>query len=254
LGEPVEQGPVLCLFLEDPPWRLKERMLRQGWTSDLPADFLCLGEFEKKIGDLCKGGGERLARQIERKGYRFVSIDTLSRSVYGDQIDVAEMTLALTPIQEMAHAHNCGVMFMDHHPKGIGANPNAITDILGSTAKAAVADTAWGLYREGHKVGAKLHIIGRDVEEQILALFWDWESGCWQNEGDAHGLKLTERHLEILDALEDLGKAQLGEIVKAVGRDRSNTHGRLQDLVNHCLVVRTEEGHNVYYTLPTNDD
>jgi RecA-family ATPase len=255
LGEPVEQGPVLCLFLEDPPRRLKERMVKQSWTSDLPADFMCLGEFEKQIGDFCNGGGERLARQIELKGYRFVGIDTLSRAVSGDQIDVEAMTLALTPIQEMAHAHNCVVMLVDHHPKVTKADPDAIADILGSTAKGAVADTVWGLYKESGKVNAKVVIIGRDVEEQILALSWDGELGCWQCEGDVYKRKLTERDQEILDVLEDLGKAQVGEIAKAADQDRGNTHRRLQKLVNDKWVVRTEEENDsVYYTLHTNDD
>jgi len=254
LGEPVEQGPVLCLFLEDPPRRLKERMVKQGWTSDLPADFMCLGEFEKQIGDLCNGGGERLARQIELKGYRFVGIDTLSRAVSGDQIDVEAMTLALTPIQEMAHAHNCVVMLVDHHPKVTKADPDAIADILGSTAKGAVADTVWGLYKESGKVNAKVVIIGRDVEEQILALSWGGELGCWHCEGDAHELELTERRQEILDALEDLGRAGVADIAKAIEQPKSNTHNRLQDLVNAGLIKRQKEGRRVYYELPNDDD
>jgi hypothetical protein len=48
------------------------------------------------------------------------------------------------------------------------------------------------------KVGAKLVIIGRDVEEQILVLSLDRELGCWRCEGDAHELEITECR-EILD-------------------------------------------------------
>jgi hypothetical protein len=250
LGEPVDQGPVLYLALEDPPRRLKERMVKQGWPSNLPADFLCLGEFERQIGDLCDGGGERLARQIELKGYRLVVIDTLSRAVSGDQNDVAEMTLALTPIQEMAHAHNCVVMLVDHHRKGTGAGPDAITDILGSTAKGAMADTAWGLYKESGKVGAKLAITGRDVEEQILALSWDGELGCWHCEGDAHELEITECRQEILDVVEELGRAGVIDIADAVDRNKGAVCKDLADLVNHGFVVKTGKGRNkVKYSL-----
>ena len=117
-----------------------------------------------------------------------------------------------------------------------------------------MADTAWGLYKERDKVGAKLAITGRDVEEQILALSWDWELGCWQCERDAHELELTERRQEILDALEDLGKAQVGGIAKAVGQPKSNTHNRLQGLVNAGLVQRETEGRWVYYELPNDDN
>jgi RecA-family ATPase len=254
LGEPVEKGPVLYLALEDPPRRLEERMTKQGWTGDLPAEFMPLDKFQRQIADLRDGGGERLARQIELKGYRLVVIDTLSRSVYGDQNDVAEMTLALTPIQEMAHSLNCAVLLVDHHRKTRGADLDAITDILGSTAKGAMADTAWGLYRESGKVGAKLVITGRDVEEQILVLSLDRELGCWHCEGDAHELEITERRQEILDALEELGRAGVVDIAKAVGQPKSNTHNRLQDLVKAGLVKRQPEGGRVYYELPNDDN
>jgi len=250
LGESVEQGPVLYLALEDPPRRLEERMTKQGWTGDLPAEFMPLDKFQRQIADLGDGGGERLARQIELKGYRFVAIDTLSRSVYGDQNDVAEMTLALTPIQEMAHSLNCAVLLVDHHRKTRGADLDAITDILGSTAKGAMADTAWGLYRESGKVGAKLVITGRDVEEQILALSWDRELGCWHCEGDAHELEITECRQEILDVVEELGRAGVIDIADAVDRNKGAVCKDLADLVNHGFVVKTGKGRNkVKYSL-----
>ena len=179
-------------------------MKKQNWPIGLPADFMPLGQFAEQVGDLRNGGGERLARQIEARGYRLVVIDTLSRSVYGDQNDVESMTLALTPIQEMAQALNTAVVMVDHHSKGFGTNPDAVADILGSTAKGAMADCVLGLYRERGKAGAKLAVTGRDVEERTLALTWDHITGCWQLEGDADELELTERRQEILNALTGL--------------------------------------------------
>lgn len=253
LNERVDQGPVLYLALEDPPRRLKERMTKQGWTLGLPADFMKLGDFETQINDLRNGGGQRLARQIEVKGYRYVVIDTLSRSVYGDQSDVETMTLALTPIQAMAHAKNCAVVMIDHHRKPVLSNPDVVSDILGSTAKGAMADSIWGLYKEGGKAGAKLAITGRDIEERTLALTFDSKLGCWSYEGDADELELTERRQEIIDALEDLGRVGVVDIAKAIGQPKSHTYSRLQDLVNAGLVQRQKEGRRVLYERPNND-
>lgn len=249
LGEQVEPGPALYLALEDSPRRLKDRMRKQGWPVGLPAEFMPLGEFEHQIGDLRNGGGEHLAAQIERAGYRLVVIDTLSRSCYGDQNDAEEMTKALTPLQEMAHAQNCAVMLVDHHRKGFGTDPDAVADILGSTAKGAMADSIWGLYRERGKAGAKLAVTGRDLEERNLALTIDWLTGSWQLEGDADELELTERRQEILDTLEVLGRAKVGDIAKEIGQPKSHTHTRLQDLVNAGLVLREKIDNNVYYEL-----
>ena len=250
LGEQVEEGPVLYLALEDPPRRLKDRMQAQRWPQGLPVEFMPLGQFTQQIDDLRKGGGERLAKQIQLKGYRLVVIDTLSRSVYGDQSDVQAMTLALTPVQEMAHEHSCAVLMVDHHRKGFGTDPDAVGDILGSTAKGAMADCVWGLYRQRGKAETKLQITGRDVVEQTLALRWDALTSCWRSEGSAYELELTQRRQEILDALRALGRAGVNDVAETVGQPKSNTHQRLQDLVNNSLVLRIQEGRRVWYELP----
>lgn len=251
-GEQVERGPVLYLALEDPPRRLKDRMTKQRWQVGLPADFMPIGKFETEIHDLKNGGGERLARQIEQRGYRLVVIDTLSRAVSGDQNDVQEMTKGLTPLQEIAHTQNAAVLLIDHHRKSVGTDDaDPIAHILGSTAKGAMADSAWGLYRERGKAGAKLAITGREIEERTLALTMDWELGCWQCEGDADSIALTERRQEILDALREIGRpAQVGEIAKFIDQPKSNTFIRLQDMASAGLVQRTTQGTKVLYALP----
>jgi hypothetical protein len=250
LDRDVTKGPILYLALEDPPRRLAERMKKQCWPTGTDADFMTIGDFADRVGDLRNGGGVTLAEQIEARGYRLVVLDTLSRSVSGDQSDVAEMTLALSPVQEAAHEHNCAVAMIDHHRKGFGTNPDAITDILGSTAKGALSDTVWGLYQERGKAGAELRIIGRDVIERTLALTFDGLTGCWQCEGDAQELEMTQRRQEIIDALEAMGRSSLADIVEFVEQPKSNTHSRLQDLANTGQVLRIQDGRRVYYDLP----
>ncbi len=213
---------------------------------------MVLGNFIDRVGDLRNGGNETLARQIEKRGYRLVVIDTLSRALMGtaDQMDVDDMTITLSPVQEVAFNTNCAVMMIDHHNKAASmGTPDVINNILGSSAKAAVADTIWGLYKEHGKVGARLAIIGRDVEEKTLALTWDWLTGCWHVEGDAYEIELTKRRLEILEALYSLGKCGLMDIVAVIEQPKSHTHSRLQDLCNEGFVLRTEDGRRVYYEL-----
>jgi len=256
LGQRVEQGPVLYLALEDTERRLKERMQKQGWNQENArhCHFMVMGEFVDQLGDLRNGGGERLARQIKCEGYQLVIIDTLSRSTQGDQNDVVDMTLALDPVQQIAHKHNCAVLLVDHHRKGSGFDPDAVTDILGSTAKGAMCDTVWGLYRERGKAGAKLAVTGRDIDEKTLALEMDWLVGAWQLVGDADALMLTDRRQEILDALADLGPSTCGAIARAIEQDRSNTYKRLQDLTNIGLVSREQVGKSIRYIANVSED
>jgi RecA-family ATPase len=249
LGQRVELGAVLVCALEDSPRRLQERMIKQGWTRNLDADFLCLGQFENEIGDFRGGGGEKLAKAIEERGYKFIAIDTLSRTVKGDQNDVAIITRGLTPLQQIAHEKNCSILMIDHHHKTRLENPDAISDVLGSTAKGAVCDTILGLYRERGKADAKLRITGRDIQEQTLALKMDWQLGCWQCEGNADEIQITERRQDILTALRDLGESQLDTIANALAQDRGNVYRRIQDLVSIGKVNRVPKGQRVYYSL-----
>ena len=49
----------------------------------------------KGVGDMLNGGAVKLGLMIEQRQYRLAVIDTFSRSIRGDQMDVAEMTRAL---------------------------------------------------------------------------------------------------------------------------------------------------------------
>jgi hypothetical protein len=221
-------------------------MERQQWSSGLPAQFMTIGEFGEQIGDLRNGGGARLAAQIAFDHYHLVVIDTLSRAVVADQKDVSEMTTALSPVHTMAHELGCTVLFVDHHRKGFGGNPDAVVDVLGSIGKAALADCLIGLYRERGKVGAKLITTGRDIEEQELDIVMDWPTGCWHCNEQSNEISPAKQKL--LDALDELGEARVQELANATGRNKGSVFKDLADLINAKLVQKTGAGKgNVVY-------
>lgn len=250
-------GAVLYLSLEDTPRRLQNRMKKQMWPSQLPVDFITMENFDQEIGDLTQGGGERLARLIEARRYKLVVIDTFSRAIgqymkSGDQSDSSMVTRALAPIQRMSMMLSCGTIFIDHHSKSAGnaATQDAVTDTLGSISKGGVQDTSWGLYKERGKLGAKLQIVGRDIDEdKNLAISFDRELGIWKFDGNATDLQMTERRDELINALEASGRMTITELSDYVNQDRSNTHKRINDLVNEGYVRRIQEGKKIYFEL-----
>jgi len=244
LGERVQRRPVLYLALEDFPRRLQQRMRMQGWPDGLAAGFVVRSQFREWIGDLAQGGSERLATIVRQGGYGLLVIDTVSMAITGDQNDVEEMTQALAPLRDLAHQQSLALLAIDHHRKLRLDDP--VADLLGSTAKGAMCDTAWGLYRE-QRGQARLRITGRDVEEADLALVFDMQTHCWQSEGDAVTLALTVKRQAILDALEDLGPATLKEVAEAVKEDRGSTRKRLLDLMQAGMVRRDEEGRGAHF-------
>ena len=245
LGNRVEQGRCLYLALEDPPWRLAERMKAQNWQ-----DAAAQVDFQT-VGGLRAGGGGELAAMIREGSYRLVVVDTLSRALAGDQNDGQAMTAALTPLQEAAHAAKAAVVMIDHHNKigaatsgagdGEGLEPDVIVNLAGAISKGGIADSIWGLYRNKGKRGASLVVTGRDIEEQALLLQQDPVTHVWQPMTDGGELKpLSVARSEIIQAITDLGgEASFTEVVKATKRDKdsSNVYKRLQDLVNLGFLV-----------------
>jgi hypothetical protein len=229
LGKKVDKGSVLYLALEDSPRMLQYRMQKQSWLVGLDVDFITNGEFVRYIGDLRGIGKIRLTNLMEQRGYRLMVVDTLSRVLKGDQNEVAVMTAELAPVQEMAHKYNCAMLFNDHHKKAKGEAQDPISDILGSTAKGAIADTVLGLYRERGKPGAKLSIIGREVEETCLEIFLDRVTGCWQS-NTANGY-VPAQHSDLLVALRKFnGRAGTSKLAKAVDRNRGTVHKQMSQL------------------------
>lgn len=240
----VQAGRVLFLALEDNERRLQERMIKQGWTKEAAGKtgWLTMDGFRKNIGALQKGY-PRLLEIAQAGNYRLVVIDTLSRAFMGlkDINENQEVTAALSPLQEIAISNDFALMVLDHHTKPKQNNPNPIDDIMGATAKAAVLDTAMGLYRDPDKKSLRLLAEGRDIERVDITIRFDSVSGCWQSEGETESYIKGEREREVLSALCQMGTANLKDISQAVGQPKSHTSSRLTDLANKGLIEKIQD-------------
>jgi RecA-family ATPase/biotin operon repressor len=240
LGEIASQGRVMVLALEDPPRRLHDRMRRQGWDPELPADFIDLSKFSQLVGDLPSGGAERLSDHIRRKAVRLLVIDTFSRAFSGDQNEVETVTTSLMPIQRMAHEQDCAVLLVDHHRKSTGDVQDPIADVLGSTAKGAMADTILGLYQVRGKSGARLTITGREVAQTSLEMQLVWPSGLWELTRPNDGLTEAQRcTYESLEASDYVSSQVLADFMQ---RNRGSVHKDLVELKNKGYVIQNEKG------------
>jgi hypothetical protein len=251
----IDPGPVLYFALEDHPRRLKSRARKQLWPGDTAIDFVLFDTFTQEFGSLIEGGADRIAYLIDQRGYHLVVVDTFSKAIgmhmrSSDSNDAGAITKALAGLQSVAQNKNACVMFIDHQSKSTNQeNGDAIGDVYGSVAKAGVSDVMWGLYRERGKMGATLNVTGRDIDEATLLLNFDKEFGIWNYDGSGAGLRVTQRRQEIIDALGTLKKAMLQTVADYVRQPKGHTLERLQDLVSSGLVVRTENGNNIWYEM-----
>jgi DNA-binding transcriptional ArsR family regulator len=251
LDRQVDKGCVLFLALEDNPRRLKERQSKQGVPRQADITFKTTWPF------LGQGGLTDLQAELEEGKYTLVVIDTLRRALgRADEGDPSEMTLVLGELQRMAQLHDLAILLIDHHRKPSGFLADPVDDILGSTAKAAVADAALGLYRSGQgKRETTLKATGRDIDEVELALEWDGQTCCWQLLGEAGEVRKDTVNAEVREAiaaLVDLGQVpSTARIARYLGKRESHVSRSLGELMNAGLVVRGDKiGREVPYTLP----
>jgi DNA-binding transcriptional ArsR family regulator len=237
-GKKVDLGKILYLAFEDSPRRLKNRLKKHNINN---ANI----QFELAWPSLADGGILKIEQAIVQGGYTFIIIDTLSRAVgRSDQLDMIEMTAVIGALHGLTITHDISIMLVDHHRKTLGFNSDPIDDIFGSTGKAAVLDTAIGLYKEQGKAGAILKIVGRDIEEVELSLKFDILTGCWQSLGNADDVKADSVKAEILEAIrtliDDGELATNNKIAKALTKDRGNISRHLSDLENAGKVRRLD--------------
>jgi 5S rRNA maturation endonuclease (ribonuclease M5) len=98
------------------------------------------------------------------------------------------------------------------HPEDEGRGPLR-HDLAGSTAIQGAADTLLALMRVRGEEDATLHVTGRDVNSDGLALRWDDQECGWRLLGKAADNKLSSERTKILkllrDAKTDLGPAEI---------------------------------------------
>lgn len=236
LDRKAEKGRVLYCALEDSPRRLKDRLQKQGWGTNALVNLDII--FGRQFHDLYGGkdGLTAFVAMLEARDYALIVIDTIARAFsVRDWNDTAAIVPVLGPIQEAASASGKLVLCLDHHRKPGGFTSDPVADILGSTSKTGIADSILGLYREPGKPGARLAVIGRDIEEQTLELRFDAFAGCWTEAARGDGLTETQREtVRVIGEFE--GGATLAELVEATGRNKGTLSRELTLLVERGFI------------------
>lgn len=201
-------------------------MQTQRWAPEAAVDFYV------EWPDLQVNGLDRLKEAIAAKGYPLVIIDTLSRITSFDQQDLTQSTAVLGALQRLALAYHCTILVVDHHRKRGAFAPDPIEDLLGSTGKAAVADAILGLFRKRGTREAQLHVTGRDIRDQQLALKWDTRTCCWLIDENAKKTTRNASQLEVLEAIRELGgEATTSDLAGCLGKDKAQISRTLAELI-----------------------
>jgi hypothetical protein len=246
MGKEVTHGKVLYFSLEDNHRRLKRRMEIQKWSekSRKNVQFVMLDEFAKDIGFLHKNdNAKKLYSFVEKGKYKLIVIDSFNVAFMGLQnIDSNTLiTTVLKPLHGYSLSNNVLTHLIDHHNKssvGKDASQSPIDNILGSTAKSSITDTALGVYKIG-KGKLRFMAVGRDFEEVDFKVCAD---ECMHYEYDGIG-EMTDKEQDVFELLvASQSELKLAKIAEFLGIPESRASERLSKLRQLGYAEKTDNG------------
>jgi hypothetical protein len=242
---PSKTGPVIYLAFEDTQARLQDRIGKILRRPDFPKE---LWLHPQKSFPQMPQGLTILESEIEQYSPRLIVIDTWGRfkpssqgrrpdSTGGYDIGVEEMS----QLKDLGDGYGVDILVLHHMRKG--GSDDIIESFLGTIANVATADNALGLVRMGQNPEATLHVEGRDIESQDIAIKLNYP--IWENMGPAAEVQSTAIRQAIIDAiLNNEGPMTPKAIKDAIGLEvkLNYFHVTLPRMVGQGLLVKDDRG------------
>jgi hypothetical protein len=232
--KPVDQGDVLLLDLEGNQRRAQARFrqIRQGTPA--PANLLMANEWPR-MGQ----GGVNLIKQwaANHPQRRIVIIDVWAkfRPPRPKNADAYQFDYdCVKRLQELAHELGIAILIVHHNRKA--ADADWMNEISGSQGIAGGADTIIIIKRDRAAADAVLHVSGRDVDEQELALKFDKDTGRWTIIGDAQEHRQSETRRSVFGLLSVQGPMTPKEISDELGIKRNAVKQMLRRMLDDGVV------------------
>lgn len=233
-----DQGKVLYIALEDSPIRIRRRLMQITDGSENLENLHFAFEWPM-LGDGGLGAMEAWLR--EHSGTRMVVVDTLQRIRGKQDSKVNAYAIdyeTLGAIADIARRHRVAVLAVHHTRKSPSDDP--IDMVSGSAGITGAADAVWVLRRSRGSNESILTIVGRDIDEQELAMTFN--QGLWKVEGTAHEFKTTKERDEILRILREYGPMSPSEIAEMLGARAGTVRVRLLRMLRSGHVQKSGTG------------
>jgi hypothetical protein len=235
-GVPVDSGDVLYLALEDTQRRLKKRLQRLLRPTGAAPARLTLHTHWRRMEE---GGLLDLVKWLaDHPEARLVVIDTLAKvrsdtrrdTVYQQDYEV------ISCVKAIADKHGVTILLIHHVRKMDADDPfDTVSGTLGLTG---AADGILVLRRQRGTAEAVLHLAGRDVDEQQLALRWEAETGQWHNLGPAEQHTSGREQARVLELLRRAGEPiKPKEVALLLDRGEGATRTLLVRMADKGLVT-----------------
>ena len=222
---PTLQGDVLYLALEDSRKRLKNRIWIQLLGEEAPAG-LTLRTTSPQMLD---GGLVRIESWVRtHEAARMVIIDTLGRFRGGGSATENGNAYTadyqdLARLQALALKHHIAIVVLHHLRKSRSDTDDVYETLSGTTGISGAADCLWILERKREQDQGQLHITGRDLDEQSIALKFEKNNLTWTALGDGKTFAEKAGYRLVYDVLLDLGRAASPSEIAAFTNEKPGT-------------------------------
>ena len=247
----VDPHEVLYLALEDNLRRLKKRLIKLLDEGTMPKGVTFFLQWDRL--DDVSGGLKKLRAWIRaHPGCGLIVIDTLAKVKAVAQSGTSSYdadTQALNDIQHVAGENGIGIILVHHTRKA--EVEDELDAVSGTLALPGVADTTLILKKGKGRAKGELYVVGRDIQEQHLAVTWGEETATWAIIGDAEQVELSEGHRKILEVLDNNeGTMSPKEIQAATGMQRSTLDKLLKRMIEKSEISRPDRGQYTSYKKP----
>ncbi len=227
----VEKGGVLYLAMEDTARRLKARLEIILQNSPVPKTLHFVTEWPRiKDGEI-PGLAERIKLMPDP---RLVIIDTLQiirpeqKSPQKTQYSIDYEDVIV--VKKLADDHSIAILIVHHLRKA--SSEDIMDDISGTFGLTGAADGILALERITGRADAILHITGRDIESESLALKFHPDLLSWELLGKADEVKATTTRQLIYDTIKDVEiPIKPKELMEITDLPRRTIQDNLQKLV-----------------------
>lgn len=233
-------GHVAYFALEEAQSRTSGRMQKLVPVEDITLQNI---EMVYSILPLAGGGAEQLEQFIVKSRPTLVIIDTFLAFVRqtGEKRDVlrAEYT-EIDTLRKIAEKHSVAMVLIHHLRKNIGGD--GLDSVAGSTGITAAADCIWTLQKQDPYV--ILDVVGREVEEQSLALQFekvDLNFG-WHLMGEGREVRQSQDDTAVLTLLQAEGALTPARISQLLRIDANRARTVINRLNQKSQVMRNSNG------------
>jgi len=249
---PCNPSSAFFLALEDNPRRIQDRVTKILCGQPSPKNAY-VGYSWPEFGQTKGNGLEALYEWIENHiDVKLIIVDTLAkvRDRKGGKENAYDRDYRdLEGLQRLAGQYGIAVLVL-HHQRKLEAD-DIFDTISGSTGLTGCADTIMILQRKMRgQAEAVLHVTGRDIEEQTIAMTFDKETGRWEWLGDASQVMVSPERQAIRNLLMKNGPLNVKAIAEGVGNKQENVRQLLNKMKKAEEVILMD---NNLWGLPEHD-